>query len=67
MLHIACCCAQVRAEEIAHSKKALELTWNGVGLDKKDFLGKSDPYLELSRENPDGTFSKVHRTEVSLQ
>lgn len=57
-------CTQIRAEEIRHSKKVLELTWNGVGLDKKDLLGKSDPYLELARENPDGTFSKVHRTEV---
>lgn len=57
-------CAQIRAEEIRHSKKVLELTWNGVGLDKKDLLGKSDPYLELARENSDGTFSKVHRTEV---
>ena len=32
--------------------------------DKKDFLGKSDPYLVISRGNPDGSWSTVHRTEV---
>ena len=36
----------------------------GVGLDKKDFLGKSDPYYELSRQNPDGSFTVVYRSET---
>ena len=58
--------AQVRAEELGHCKKALKLTCNGVGLDKKDLFGKSDPYLELARENPDGTFSVVYKTIVRL-
>ena len=31
---------------------------------KKDFFGKSDPYMEISRENLDGTWNAVHRTEV---
>lgn len=31
----------------------------------KDFLGKSDPYLEFAKQNPDGTFTPVHTTEVS--
>ena len=31
----------------------------------QDFLGKSDPYLEFAKQNPDGSFSPVHRTEVS--
>ena len=56
--------AQVRAEEIGHSKKVLKLTCNGVGLDKKDLFGKSDPYLELARENPDGSYTKVRKTNV---
>jgi hypothetical protein len=30
----------------------------------KDFLGKSDPYLEFSRQTPDGAWQVVHRTEV---
>ena len=57
-------CAQVRAEEIGHSKKVFKLTCNGVGLDKKDLFGKSDPYLELARENPDGSYTKVRKTNV---
>ncbi len=32
--------------------------------DKKDFFGKSDPYLVISRSNPDGSFSAVHKTET---
>ena len=33
----------------------------------QDFLGKSDPYLELARSKEDGTFVVVHRTEVCLK
>lgn len=32
----------------------------------QDFLGKSDPYLEILKGNPDGSWQVVHRTEVSL-
>ena len=30
----------------------------------QDFLGKSDPYLEFAKQNTDGTFTIVHRTQV---
>jgi len=33
----------------------------------QDFMGKSDPYLEFSREMPDGKLQVVHRTEVLRQ
>jgi hypothetical protein len=33
-------------------------------LDKKDFFGKSDPFLEISAMASDGTWLLVHRTEV---
>lgn len=33
-------------------------------LDKKDFWGKSDPYLEFCKQSPDGKWQMVHRTEV---
>ncbi|WAR25920.1 CPNE8-like protein [Mya arenaria] len=33
-------------------------------LDKKDFFGKSDPFLTFYRANEDNTFTVVHRTEV---
>jgi len=40
---------------------------SGTHLDKKDFLGKSDPYLEISKEGPDGSWVLIHRTEVIKQ
>ena len=30
----------------------------------QDFLGKSDPYLIISRQLPDGSFAAVHKTKV---
>ncbi|KAJ3586138.1 hypothetical protein NHX12_012539 [Muraenolepis orangiensis] len=33
-------------------------------LDKKDFFGKSDPFLVFYRSNEDGTFTICHKTEV---
>jgi len=29
-------------------------------------MGKSDPYLEFSRQMPDGKLQVVHRTEVHV-
>ncbi|XP_021369991.1 copine-8-like isoform X3 [Mizuhopecten yessoensis] len=33
-------------------------------LDKKDFLGKSDPFLIFYRANEDNSYTTVHKTEV---
>ncbi|XP_073861999.1 copine-8 isoform X6 [Macaca fascicularis] len=33
-------------------------------LDKKDFFGKSDPFLVFYRSNEDGSFTICHKTEV---
>jgi len=30
----------------------------------QDFMSKSDPYLQFSRQMPDGRLQVVHRTEV---
>jgi len=30
-------------------------------------MGKSDPYLEFSRQMPDGKLQVVHRTEVHAE
>ena len=54
----------VHAEEVTQSKKYLTIQFAGSHLDKKDFFGKSDPYLEFHRANTDGSFSLVHKTEV---
>jgi len=36
-------------------------------LDKMDFFGKSDPFLEISRSSGDGSWILVHRTEYILK
>ena len=40
------------------------LAFNLVKSCLQDFLGKSDPYLEISRANEDGSFTVVHKSEV---
>lgn len=54
----------VVAEEVAGGNDEVFLQFRAEKLDKKDFLGKSDPYLEFSRAKEDGSFVVVHRTEV---
>ncbi|ESO08587.1 hypothetical protein HELRODRAFT_190776 [Helobdella robusta] len=54
----------IRATEAAQSSEILLLQFSAKNLDKKDLLGKSDPYLEFSRRTKEGTFQLVHRTEV---
>ncbi|CAG2109150.1 unnamed protein product, partial [Medioppia subpectinata] len=54
----------IRAEELSANKQIALISFAATNLDKKDFMGKSDPYLTLSRANTDGTFSVVHKTEV---
>ncbi|KAL8612435.1 hypothetical protein ACOMHN_008420 [Nucella lapillus] len=54
----------VRAEEVKEGIGSVAMTFYAKKLDKKDFLGKSDPYLEVLRMTPDGSWQMVHRTEV---
>ncbi|XP_028399865.1 copine-3-like isoform X2 [Dendronephthya gigantea] len=54
----------VTAEEISQGNDKVSLTFRAQKLDKKDFLGKSDPYLIISRQLPDGSFAPVHKTEI---
>ncbi|CAD5111652.1 DgyrCDS940 [Dimorphilus gyrociliatus] len=54
----------IRSQEVAHSNDKVLLQFHANNLDKKDFLGKSDPYVVLYRENMDRTFTVIHKTEV---
>ncbi|XP_035827154.1 copine-3 isoform X2 [Aplysia californica] len=54
----------ISAEEIKEGTESVHLTFRAQKLDNKDFLGKSDPYLEIQRATPDGRWQVVHRTEV---
>ncbi|XP_052260932.1 copine-8-like isoform X2 [Dreissena polymorpha] len=54
----------VRVEEISASKEEIHMKLRATGLDNKDFLGKSDPYLVFYRANPDGSYTITHKSEV---
>lgn len=54
----------VRAEEVSSCNDMVIMQIEGRKLDKKDFFGKSDPFLVFSRRNDDGSTTVVHRTEV---
>ncbi|KAK6185840.1 hypothetical protein SNE40_007986 [Patella caerulea] len=55
----------VRTEEIkAGGGEILNVTLRATKLENKDFMGKSDPFLEILRGTMDGSWQVVHRTEV---
>ena len=43
--------ATVRVEELTESKEVVTIQFRGTGLDKKDFFGKSDPFLIIKKAN----------------
>jgi len=53
----------VRAEEVKDMRTNVQMSISCSNLDKKDFLGKSDPYLEIMKSR-NGEWALVHRTEV---
>uniref|UniRef100_A0A674MQ84 Copine 8 n=1 Tax=Takifugu rubripes TaxID=31033 RepID=A0A674MQ84_TAKRU len=53
----------VKAEEL-NNCRVIMMQFCGNKLDKKDFFGKSDPFLVFYRSNEDGTFTICHKTEV---
>nr|KAG5706039.1 hypothetical protein BaRGS_028148 [Batillaria attramentaria] len=54
----------LRVEELGSCKEIATMHFKATNLDKKDFFGKSDPFLVFNRANEDGSFTVVHRTEV---
>uniref|UniRef100_A0A8C2UMS5 Copine-8 n=2 Tax=Chinchilla lanigera TaxID=34839 RepID=A0A8C2UMS5_CHILA len=52
------------AEELNCCRDAVLMQFCANKLDKKDFFGKSDPFLVFYRSNEDGSFTVCHRTEV---
>ncbi|KTG31762.1 hypothetical protein cypCar_00005949 [Cyprinus carpio] len=52
----------ITAQELSDNR-IITLTLCGRKLDKKDFFGKSDPYLEFHKQGDDGKWMMVHRTE----
>ncbi|KAL6474225.1 hypothetical protein MHYP_G00177860 [Metynnis hypsauchen] len=54
----------IKAEELGNCRESVLLQFCGNKLDKKDFFGKSDPFLVFYRSNEDGTYTICHKTEV---
>uniref|UniRef100_A0AAQ4RQ20 Copine VIII n=1 Tax=Gasterosteus aculeatus aculeatus TaxID=481459 RepID=A0AAQ4RQ20_GASAC len=54
----------VRAEELSNCRESVMLQFCGNKMDKKDFFGKSDPFLVFYRSNEDGSYTICHKTEV---
>jgi len=54
----------IAAEEMSSNKEEVLLQFSAKGLDKMDFFGKSDPFLEFSRSTESNQYILVHRSEV---
>uniref|UniRef100_A0A1I7XBQ7 C2 domain-containing protein n=1 Tax=Heterorhabditis bacteriophora TaxID=37862 RepID=A0A1I7XBQ7_HETBA len=55
----------ITCEEINNgSKESIQFSLKATKLDKKDFLGKSDPFLNVYKINDDGSRQLTYRTEV---
>lgn len=54
----------VVAEELGKSRELYVMQFCAEKLDKKDFFGKSDPFLVFSKQIDDGSMSVTHKTEV---
>uniref|UniRef100_A0A8C8SEF6 Copine 5 n=1 Tax=Pelusios castaneus TaxID=367368 RepID=A0A8C8SEF6_9SAUR len=52
------------AEELGNCRDVTTMQFCANKLDKKDFFGKSDPFMVFYRSNEDGTFTICHKTEV---
>ncbi|XP_076015413.1 copine Va isoform X1 [Genypterus blacodes] len=52
------------AEELGNCRDCATMQFCANKLDKKDFFGKSDPFMVFYRSNEDGTFTICHKTEV---
>ncbi|XP_048029436.1 LOW QUALITY PROTEIN: copine-5b [Megalobrama amblycephala] len=52
------------AEELGNCRDSATMQFCANKLDKKDFFGKSDPFMVFFRSNEDGTFTICHKTEV---
>ncbi|XP_002732170.1 copine-8-like, partial [Saccoglossus kowalevskii] len=54
----------LQCEELSDCRDLVTMQFKGEKLDKKDFFGKSDPFLVFYRCNEDGSYTICHKTEV---
>lgn len=55
----------ISAEELSSNNDEVALQFKGQNLDKKDWFGKSDPFIEIYKTTESSDFVLVHKTEVS--
>uniref|UniRef100_F7ED67 Copine family member IX n=1 Tax=Xenopus tropicalis TaxID=8364 RepID=F7ED67_XENTR len=53
----------ISAEELSNCRDIATVQFSAHKLDKKDFFGKSDPFMVFYRSNEDGTYTICHKTE----
>ena len=56
----------ILAEELTTSKEEVTFAFRAEKLDKKDFFGKSDPFIIISKGSSSGQYAPVHKTEVIM-
>lgn len=54
----------IQGDEVSGSKEVVTMNITGSDLDKKDFLGKSDPFLIFYCCNSNNAYVPTHKTEV---
>lgn len=54
----------ITAEELGMDRDEVILEMSGFKLDKKDFFGKSDPFLEIFKLTDTGNYTLVYKTDV---
>eukprot|EP00824_Muranothrix_gubernata_P015770 TRINITY_DN33001_c0_g1_i1.p1 TRINITY_DN33001_c0_g1~~TRINITY_DN33001_c0_g1_i1.p1 ORF type:complete len:545 (+),score=112.55 TRINITY_DN33001_c0_g1_i1:24-1637(+) len=57
---------KVTAEPVADSGQTLRVTFSAKKLDNKDFFGKSDPFLVISRLREAGDYIPTFKTDVVM-
>lgn len=58
---------RLQAEEVLDSKYLISLQLSATKLDKKDFFGKSDPFVEIAKAQEGGAFTVVYRSKPILK
>eukprot|EP01119_Soliformovum_irregulare_P001210 TRINITY_DN10930_c0_g1_i1.p1 TRINITY_DN10930_c0_g1~~TRINITY_DN10930_c0_g1_i1.p1 ORF type:complete len:541 (-),score=152.66 TRINITY_DN10930_c0_g1_i1:47-1642(-) len=56
----------IKAEEVPQLRQSVVFKMSGSKLDKKDFFGKSDPYVVISKLRGQ-EWTKIHQTEVVMK
>jgi len=54
----------ISAEELVDNNDEVVMELRGINLDKKDWFGKSDPFIEIYKITESNDYVLVHKTEV---